>query len=448
MALLFVSSIPDSGTTDYFINKSIELTYNQAISESSLTDNVVFLVDLSTNQNVPIVIARKSSNVATIVITPLVNLKENTNFRLIITGLDQGMGYSLISQTLETLSTTTVILFATGNNVYQIDTTIEKQASNITLEGDLFLPTNIKALGYEFTISKVRPKNHSHGIPLTITGDNTVRFSFTKPLMTGVAYDDWADVRVYPILENDSYIGTGGWTGNSPIPGYTVTGVGSDLLVTFQSELPQNVSVSINLNSTIRSIADDEYGGAMNYVVNSQLSVDVFGPEAVKLDLASISNELYDDYIGALIFKNAIFLWEKVGRGFELSSTSFPVKKYIFLSTIMDIIEDKDYHKFVLGGTRRQLGDLNVSVDNPVGRLALKIARVQKEKEIALETLFKGWQFKALASAGRAAWMNGDRLWHDVNGRYTDPIYKYYQWNLPVSNIHINRHAKNNNPFW
>ena len=63
MALLFVSSIPDSGTTDYFINKSIELTYNQAISESSLTDNVVSLVDLSTNQNVPIVIARKSSNV-------------------------------------------------------------------------------------------------------------------------------------------------------------------------------------------------------------------------------------------------------------------------------------------------------------------------------------------------------------------------------------------------
>jgi Bacterial Ig-like domain len=448
MALLFVSSTPSSGTSDYFINKSIELTYNQSIDASTLTDNVIFLIDLSTNQNVPVSMARKANNLATIIISPLVNLKENASYRIVVTGLDQAMGYSLMSLSAETLTTTTVILFTTGDNVYQVDKTLEKEASNLTLEGDLFLPTNVKALGYDFTISKVRPRNHTHGVPLNLTGDNLVRFSFTKQLLTGEDCSDWADVRVYPILQDVEYLGTGGYTGESRIPGHTISVTGSDLLVTFQSELPQDVAVSINLNSTIKSEDNEEYGGAMKYIINSESLVNGFGPEAVKLELASISDQLYDDYIGALLFKNAIFLWEKTGRSISLGSPTFPVKKYILLSTLLDIMEDKDYHKFVLGGTRRQLGDLNVSVDNPVGRLALKIARVQKEKDIAMETLFKGWQFKALASAGRASWMSGDRLWYDINLRYTDPNYKYFQSNYPVSNTSLNRHAKTTNPFW
>jgi hypothetical protein len=186
----------------------------------------------------------------------------------------------------------------------------------------------------------------------------------------------------------------------------------------------------------------------MNYIFNTELSTQVYGPEMVKRELISIGDQLYDDYIGALLFKNSIFLWEKTGRGLDLTSYPFAAKRWVLLSTLLDIMEDKDYHKFVLGGTRRQLGDLNVSIDNPIGRLALKIARVQKERDIAFESLFKGWQFKSIAGSTRASLFQGDRLWYDVNYRYTDTNYKFYQWNLPVANIYINRHAKTNNPFW
>lgn len=449
MALIFVSSTPESATTDFYVNKSIELTYNQPIDSTSLTDNVIFLVDLGSNQNVPVAIALKPSDSRAIVITPLVNLRENTSYRVIVTGVDQGMGYSLVASSTELLGTTTVILFTTGDSVYQIDTTIEKQASNLTLEGDLFLPTNVKALGYDFTVSKVRPKNHTHGISVSITGDYTVRFSFTKNLMTGADYSDWATVNVYPILNDITYLGTGGLTGvSNPIPGHSISVDGKDLLITFQTGIPQNTSVAIDLNSSIVSIDNEEYGGAMNYIFNTELSVSVFGPEMIKRELNSISDQLFDDYVGALLFKNAIFLWEKTGRALNLSDYPFAAKRWVMLTTLLDIMEDKDYHKFVLGGTRRQLGDLNVSVDNPIGRLALKIARVQKERDIAFETLFKGWQFKAIAGSTRASSSMGDRLWYDVNQRYTDTNYKYYQWNLPVANVYMNRHAKTNNPFW
>jgi hypothetical protein len=449
MALIFVSSTPESATSDFYINKSIELTYNQPIDSTSLTDNVIFLVDLGSNQNVPVAIALKPSDSRAIVITPLVNLRENTSYRVIVTGVDQGMGYSLVASSTELLGTTTVILFTTGDTVYQIDTTIEKQASNLTLEGDLFLPTNVKALGYDFTVSKVRPKNHTHAIPVSITGDYTVRFSFTKNLMTGTDCSDWATVNAYPILNDIEYLGTGGLpNASNPMPSYNISVDGKDLLVIFQTGVPQNSSVAIDLNSSITSIDGEEYGGAMNYIFNTELSVNVFGPEMIKRELNSISDQLYDDYVGALLFKNAIFLWEKTGRSLNLADYPFTAKRWVMLTTLLDIMEDKDYHKFVLGGTRRQLGDLNVSVDNPIGRLALKIARVQKERDIAFETLFKGWQFKTIAGSTRASSSMGDRLWYDVNQRYTDTNYKYYQWNLPVANVYMNRHAKTNNPFW
>jgi len=449
MALILVSSNPESAASDFYINKSLELTYNQPIDSTSLTDNVVFLIDLGSNQNVPVSIALKPTDSKVIVVNPLVNLRENTSYRLIVTGVDQGMGYSLRATSTELLGTTSVVLFTTGDNVYQIDTTIEKQASNLTLEGDLFLPTNIKALGYDFTISKVRPRNHSHGISGAITGDSTVRFSFTKTLMTGVDYSDWAIVNVYPLLNDPQYLAYSGTLAeNIAIPGYTISTNNKDLLISFGSALPQNVAVAIDLNSSITSIDNEEYGGAMQYIFNTELSTIVYGPEMVKRELSSINDQLNDDYIGALLFKNSMFLWERTGRGLNLAEYPFPAKRWVLLSTLLDIMEDKDYHKFVLGGTRRQLGDLNVSIDNPIGRLALKIARVQKERDIAFETLFKGWQFKAIAGSTRASSSIGDRLWYDINNRYTDPNYKYFQSNYPVANVYVNRHAKTNNPFW
>jgi hypothetical protein len=449
MALTFVSSDPATATVDFFLNKSISLTFNEPVSSGSLTDNIVYLVDTSNNETVPATVALKATDTKVIIIDPLVVLKENTNYKVYVIGTDQGVGYSLEATNGDLLVETVLILISTGDSLYQIDVTLEKEAANLTLEGDLFLPTNVKALGYNFTVDKVRPKNHGHGVAVGLTGDYTIRFTFTKALLTGLAsYSDWASVNCYPIINDANYLASGDSMGVYDIPDHTISIADTDLLVTFQNVLPQNLCVSIDLNTDIKSIDNDQYGGNLSYLINTDLSVDIYGPEMIKRELSSISSQLNDDYIGALLFKNTIFLWEKTGRGISLSPLSFPAKKYIMLSTMLDIMEDKDYQKFVLAGTRRQLGDLNVSVDNMVGRLALKIARVQKEREVALETLYKGWQFKALAGSTRSSMFNGDRLWYDVNSRYTEPSYKFYQADVPASNIHLNRHAKTNNPVW
>lgn len=451
MAITLSSSTPSHGSTDYFVNRSIELIFNKAIASASLTNNVFSIVDIDAGTVVPLTITHGISNTSKVVLLPSTNLKENTQYRILIIGTDQQLGYSLVAQDSEVLTSTIYIEFSTGSTVYKIDGTVQKESSNLTLEGDLFLPTNVKALGFDFTIEKVRPKNNTHGVETTLTGDNTVRFTFTKNLWTGqVDYTEWLDIITFPLLDSSIYLATSGQLGVGTIPNYSTSVSGQVLTVQFSSSFPNNVGIQISLLDKIRSVDNDYYSGKMTYSINTKLYPEIYGVQSIKREVREIVDTYSEDYIGALLFKNTIWTWEKVGRRFSLDNPSFAAKQYIIYSTILDLMEDKEYSKYVVAGTRRQLGDLGVSVDNIIGRIAMKVAKYQKAKDNAFESLVPGWQFKV--GQGIAAYNDAaavvNRLWWNVNGKFVETRYVYYQDGVPASNVDWNRHAKTNNPIW
>ena len=451
MAISLLSSTPSNGDTDYFINKSIELTFSKGIASSSLSNNVFSLIDIATGTSVGLTVVASPSSSSTVILQLSSGLKENTEYRVIVVGSSVGLGYSLTADDDDTLTTSIVVQFATGDAVYSIDTSVQKEASNLTLEGELFLPTNVKALGYDFTINKVRPKNNTHSVPIDLTGDNTIRFTFSKPLYTGlVDFTEWIDVSTFPLLNTQDYLASGETMGAGTIPNYTVSITGADLLVSFDSNLPKNLGIQISFYDAIQSEDLDVYGGSMQYSINTALYPQIYGVETIKREVKEISDTFTEDYIGALLFKNTVWSWEKVGRSFNINSPTFAAKQYIMYSTILDLMEDREYYKYVVAGTRRQLGDLNVSVDNIIGRIAMKVAKYQKAKESAFESLVAGWQFKVggstLGYSEIASTVN--RLWYDVNGRYTNTKFSYNQGDYPASNLTLNRRARSNNPFW
>lgn len=451
MAISLTTSTPAQGSTDFFINKSLELTFDKAIASSSLTRNVFSLIDIDAGVAVPLSVSAGYADATKVLLLPSSSLKEDTQYRIIVVGTDQGLGYSLVASDADTLTTTIVIEFSTGDSVYSIDQVVQKEAASITLEGDLFLPTNVKALGFDFVVDKVRPKNHKHNIATTLTGDNTVRFTFSTGLYTGDAdYTEWVDVNVFPLLSHTGYLASGSTMGAGTIPGYTVSVTGQDLLVTFDTELPNNVGVQIDLLGNIVSTDGASYGGDMKYSINTALYPSVYGVDLIKREVREIVDTFTEDYIGALLFKNTIWVWEKTGRAFNIDSPTFAVQQYVAYATILDLMEDREYYKYVVAGTRRQLGDLGVSIDNIIGRIAMKVAKYQKAKEVAFDSIVPGWQFKIGTStlAYQEAAEGVSRLWYDINGRYTETMYKYYQDNIPASNVAINRHAKSNNPIW
>lgn len=449
MAITLVSSTPTEGQTDWFLNKSIELIFNKAISTTSLTNSIFSLIDIDTNSSVPVTVSAGYANSSKVILVPGVSLRENAEYRVIIVGSSSGLVYSLTAEDEEVLDTTIYFEFSTGTTVYKIDSTVSKQISNLTLEGDLFLPTNVKALGYDFTVSKVRPKNNSHGVDPSILGDNAIRFTFSKNLYTGSAdYLDWVEVTTFPLLNDVSYLALSGTMGEVSVPGHSIAVSGADLVVTFSGNLPNNLGVQISLFDDITSEDGDSYGGSMLYSVNTTLYPEISGLQTIKREVREIADTFTEDYIGALLFKNTIWLWEKVGRSYALDSMPFAAKQYVVYSTILDLMEDREYYKYVVAGTRRQLGDLGVSIDNLIGRIAMKVAKYQKEKENCYQSLLGSWGFKvgrnSMSFDNIAETIN--RLWYDVNGRYTESRFAYYQDNSLAANVAINRQSKTTNP--
>jgi hypothetical protein len=451
MAITLVSSNPTEASTDFFINKSIELVFNKNIDTTSLTNNVFSIVDIDTGTRVPLTISASTASALKIYLLPSASLKQNTQYRVIIVGTDIGLGYSLVAEDTEALSGTITFEFSTGESVYKIDTTVQKDTTSKTLEGDVFLPTNVKALGYDFTVDKVRPKNNAHGLSNALSGDNTVKFTFTKALYSGESdLTDWVSVSVFPLLNSTEYLASGGVIGQGSIPDYTVSVDSNQLVVTFNSELPNNVGVQIELHDDIESADGEEYGGSLKYSVNTALYPEIYGVETIKREVRELTSVYSDDYIGAILFKNTIWSWEKVGRAFSLDAVPFAAKQYIIYSTILDLMEDAEYTKYLSAGTKRQLGDFYVSVDNIIGKTAMKIAKYQKLKDVAFESMNKGWQFRVGTSTTAYETIAGEinRLWYDVSWRYTETKYSYNQYNYPAANATDNRRARSNNPIW
>lgn len=451
MTITLTSSTPAQSASDYFINKPVELIFDKSITTASLTNSVFSLIDIDTNSFVPLTVSAGANDATKVYLLPSQTLKNNTQYRVIIVGSAEGLGYYLSSQDSDTLTTSIIVEFSTGESVYKIDTVFEKAASNLTLEGDLFLPTNVKALGFDFTVEKIRPKNNKHGVDTTLTGDNTIRFTFSKALYTGSAdYTDWADVSLFPLLNSSEYLASGDVMGSISIPDYTVSVSDTDLLVTFDYALPQNLGVQITLLDGIQSSDGDIYGGSLNYSINTTLFPEIYGMQTIKREVREIVDTFSEDYIGALLFKNTIWTWEKFGRLSAVDNMSFAAKQFIVYSTILDLMEDKEYVKYVVAGTRRQLGDLGVSIDNIIGRTAMKVAKYQELKRVAQESIVKGWQFKVgYSTLGYDTIANEiNRLWYDVNGRFTETRYSYNQEDIPAANATLNRRARSNNPIW
>lgn len=449
MALTYVSCDPSDGAVDWYINKSITVTFNSAIDTTTINQGTINIIDIVSGVSVDVIVSRSSVDPTKVIITPKTLLKENTNYRIIVVGQDIGLGVYVKNVSSENLSTTSYINFSTGDTVYQIDEQLQKDASDMTLEGDLFLPSNLKALGYDFTVSYVRPKNHTYDVPPTITGDNTVSFKFSKELLTGQDLTTWADVSAYQTINNDDYLVSGTTFGVS-IPGYSIEVTGEYLKVVFDSELPKNLSVAISLTDNITASDGTEYNGEMDYGFITALYPKVAGAELIKREIRPIAEYYTDEYIAALLHKNTIWLWERMGRSIDISSLPNAAKQYIIYSTVLELVEDVDLAKWVKNGVNRRLGDFGISINTVLGSVAIKVARYQKAKDTAFESLNRGWSFRVgtTSAAYEEAAADVSRLWYSPNNRYTSAEYKFYQEDGPSSNIRLNREAKTNNPFW
>jgi hypothetical protein len=338
------------------------------------------------------------------------------------------------------LTTTIEISFKTGTRVFIDDSSIDKNAVDLSLEGDINLPSHVKALG-EFAIESTTPKNHSADVSLTA---NRIEIKFTKPISGSIMQDDWLSVDAYPVLDETQYLAEGSTFGQGSIPSVSgLTYSGNYVYATFNSALPKNAAVDVTVDDSVTATDGSEFGpNSYQLSFTTQRFPDIAGVHVIKREIKAATDELNDDYIAAMVLKNTII--RRIRGGASDTNASWAAVKWVINATIVDILDDKELEKALQAGTRRQLGDLNVSVDAVIGKLSLKHARAQKAMEEAEKTLAGSKLLAQKITNQFTSFYYGrpDRNWHGVNGKLIQSRFKYYQADQPAANTALNRNAK------
>jgi len=438
------TSNPLANASDVFLNVPLYVTFaSPGLTSSSITLNSVQLYNVATQSVVPIDVSYNTTT-RVVTITQLSVLAENTVYSIRFPGTDAAISSSYViteSGSGDVLTDTLEVLFTTGTRIYIDDSRVDKDSADLSLEGDLRLPVNVKALG-DLAVETSFPKNHTADVSGSINGYNQCYIKFNTAL-SGLT-QDWASVNVYPMMDMDLYLASGTTFGTGTIPNMTGLSVsGQYLYINFDAEIPKNAAVQVKLSESITSTAGTQLGpNAYKLSFTTDRYPKISGPNYLRNELSAASDELNDEYIASLLLKNTIIVIQR-WPAFNPGSPQYIAYKYVVNQTILDILDDKELEKALVAGTRRRLGDFDISIDYLVGQQALKYKRALEEAQDALDAIDA--VKKLIARIDNAIYIpyTPDRLWHGVHPAICDIRFKYWQENIPMSNTLLNRQASN-----
>lgn len=449
------SSNPSNNAVDVFLNIPLYVTWaSPGLDEDSVNINSCMLVNVGTQDTVAVDIEYDTTT-RVLTLTPVGTLAENTLYAIRFPGTDVAISSSYVikqASTLEALTDTLDVNFTTGTRVFIDDSIISKEAADLSLEGDINLPTHVKALG-PFAVETTVPKTHKHDVAVNIDGSNRVQIKFNKAISGSLLEQDWLDVDIYPILDYTGFYASGDSLWNT-IPGSltapSVTGLsvsGQYIYAHFNSNLPQNAGVTVTVNDAVTATDGSEFGpNEYSLSFTTQRYPNYGGVHWLKTELKALTKELTDEYLSAVLLKNSIRLY------YRIANLTAPIDilkhKWVILSSVIDILDDLDLAKAIVAGSRRSLGDFTVSFDVAIGQMTLKQKRAEEELDNTDKGLFLS---KSIQRFDRWIYVENrpvSREWFSVSGRIYDARFLYYQPNNPQSNIDLNRGAKNPNPWY
>lgn len=447
------SQSPANGATNVYLNSNIQVTFSGALLASSVTDETVILTDLASNRPV-IGSVTYDSTLNRIYFNPENYLSPSTNYRYTLVGSDLAIGTPLTDATGMTLTGSLKYLFSTGLELDYRDEERHKNSLTESLEGDLELPANIAVIGSEFTVANYTPKMMASDVLETTT---QFIIEFTKTLDTGNLTQDQVSVSFYPLMDDDDYLAK---TINGSLvlkkdssdsqsayfsdPDYSISASGKYLYINLSGEIHRNEFVEIVIDKDIKSATGDTLANEdIIWEFSTQLYPDLAGVRSVKREISTIADTLKNSYISALLHKNIFMGYEMARSQTPLSGSNKSLRNFAKWMTIVDILEDKDVEKALEAGIRRQIGDYSVSVDaNVLGKMSIKLSQAMKKAEKSLDSLQKESGVRVVCSPFMYQGQLPDRLWHGVNNRIVDDRFRFWQPDIPASNLSIERAAE------
>ena len=232
MAQLAIStSSPADGDTDVFINTTLDVTFTADVLASSVTSTSVVLIAVATNGVVPATVQLIGTDVIRITSNGI--LAEDSVYKIRFPGTDVSLSSAYVikdSAASEALATTLSVTFRTGQRTFIDDTSVDKEAADLSLEGDLNLPIHVKALG-NFAVSGSVPFNHKSDIAV----NTPIRLNFNKTLDASLLTQEWLDVDFFPILDETAWLASSDSFGGT-VPDFSLSVTGATIVVVIFSQ--------------------------------------------------------------------------------------------------------------------------------------------------------------------------------------------------------------------
>lgn len=431
-----LSTDPTDGENNVYKNKTLTVTFSEALLSSTINASTFVLKNLDSNQIVPVDVVLETGGLV-VSITPVRHLIGGTSYRLTIVGASTAVGTPVKSSTSHSLVTTLLVVFSTGDDIEIIapqKTTAEKE-----LEGEIDLPTNwtIALDSSDLEIVASNPTNRDFGIDADL---DEISVLFNLDLNTSTVTAATFIVSVEPYYEEDeiylAYPDTSDGSMNfkwcepedtSGVP-LDFSDLDGTILTTANTvvwtpdptrDFPRNTRVRLTLTTGITSSGGAPLSG--NYEI--VFYIDPF-PYIVSVD--RIRDEFFpyrltawtDDMIGKAIYKNTLDALYTIRYQFDFRNGNRTLTQYVIAATVYDIFCGLKIEEDLLSGQFKKLGDLVVRFDvGAANTMPTKMAQAKKSMEDLKDMLRARWTKTALSMVkGRqhpeqkAVWRT--RLWH------------------------------------
>ena len=391
----FSSSDPTNGATNVYLNKSIAATFSESLDSASVSGATVILRSVALDT---VVDAEISVSGATITIVPYTVLLANSIYRLTFIGADLGLPTGALQSGGDDLVSTQTVSFQTGE---QLDTSsVAKTEEEISLGGDLNLPSDIAISSSDMVIVSSLPTNHRFGV---LTTQDTIKITFSNAINATTVTTDTVQLEQYAFLDEEQllaknkvfYMNDTGSVSDYADLGIDLLEVESDKVIKITPDATRdwlnNSTIEVHLAATIADTSGKKLGTPQKITFHIEPYPNLVGIRMVRNELGTlIPNTYLDDYLGLRIWLNTIEEYETLGSNIDIGafSKNRAFREYIKCKTCIDIIQDIRGEKDLGAGVSKELGDLRISFF-PAGSevVSQKEKMLHKKMDTAKESL-------------------------------------------------------------
>lgn len=373
-----VSTSPANGENSVYKNKVLSVLFDVALLPATVNAGTIYLENVDSGEVVPADVTLSDTGL-TVTVTPTRHLLPETLYRLSIIGANTALDTPIQSTTVESLATTLLVLFTTGNEIEV--PALQKTVEQIEQEGEISLPSNVQVIpSVPFYISGSLPGNKEFGVDPSLSeiilefSENVLAGSVTSDniiVAAGPYYDEDADFLARPDDVDPNFQ----WqdpkdTSDNPMDFTQPTGTLSvsgnritwtrDPLVTF----PNNTRVRVTIKADVMSTSGSQLDGDYRVDFYIKPCPDVCTVERVRDEFYPyVLQGFTDDMVGKTIYKNAIEALDFMRYEIGLDNVNRTYRQYVLAATVSDIIAILRFDDELLGGQFKRLGDMAVRYD-------------------------------------------------------------------------------------